>query len=381
MIISCWAKNVTTLYFTIGIGTGLGFGLIYLPAIVSVTTYFEKRRSLATGIAVCGSGFGTFIFAPLINLLLTQYGWRGAMLIIAAVVLECIIFGALFRPLEYETDVIKEKETPENSGISLESSGAKMDIHISDHNLPMLLVNSDNEKIDRPRSMGHFSLPKPLKSATLEKNGSIPSGKFKNSEIARLAFSHPVLSSAQSDSGRQHQRPRPLNRPDVFYQGSLMNIPYYRSRNDLKNAEEADLMGRRLSTHSKRRHSETKEYETTICGFVPCSQETKETLREMLDFSLFKDPIFIIFTLSNFFTSIGFNIPYVYIVSKAKALDISASHASMLLSVIGIANTVGRIVLGYVSDNPKINRLWVYNLCLTMCGLGKKILFAKIINP
>ena len=43
---------------------GLGFGLIYLPAIVSVSMYFEKKRAFATGIAVCGSGFGTFIFAP-----------------------------------------------------------------------------------------------------------------------------------------------------------------------------------------------------------------------------------------------------------------------------------------------------------------------------
>lgn len=97
MIASVWANNVTTLYFTIGVGAGLGFGLIYLPAIVSVTTYFEEKRSLATGIAVCGSGFGTFIFAPIINILLGEYGWRGAMLIISAIVLECIIFGALFR--------------------------------------------------------------------------------------------------------------------------------------------------------------------------------------------------------------------------------------------------------------------------------------------
>ena len=43
---------------------GLGFGLIYLPAIVSVSMYFEKKRAFATGIAVCGSGLGTFIMAP-----------------------------------------------------------------------------------------------------------------------------------------------------------------------------------------------------------------------------------------------------------------------------------------------------------------------------
>lgn len=52
------------------------------------------------GIAVCGSGLGTFIFAPLTEILIKSFGWRGALLVIAAIVLLCIIFGALFRPLE-----------------------------------------------------------------------------------------------------------------------------------------------------------------------------------------------------------------------------------------------------------------------------------------
>ncbi|KAG8228576.1 hypothetical protein J437_LFUL009281, partial [Ladona fulva] len=100
MILSMFAQDVLTLYFTIGIGTGMGFGLIYLPAIVSVTCYFERLRSLATGIAVCGSGLGTFLFAPLTEWLIYQFGWRGAMLIIAAILLNSVVFGALFRPLE-----------------------------------------------------------------------------------------------------------------------------------------------------------------------------------------------------------------------------------------------------------------------------------------
>jgi len=45
--------------------TGVGFGLMYLPSIVMVGYYFDKRRALATGIAVCGSGIGSFVFAPL----------------------------------------------------------------------------------------------------------------------------------------------------------------------------------------------------------------------------------------------------------------------------------------------------------------------------
>jgi MFS family permease len=79
---------------------GLGFGLIYLPAIVSVTCYFERLRSLATGIAVCGSGLGTFIYAPLIRYMIANLGWKWALLIVAVSVLSCIFFGILFRPLE-----------------------------------------------------------------------------------------------------------------------------------------------------------------------------------------------------------------------------------------------------------------------------------------
>jgi len=73
--------------------------MAYLPAIVAVSFYFEKRRSLATGIAVCGSGIGTFIFAPLTNALLEEYSWKGTVLIEAGILLNCILCGMVFRPL------------------------------------------------------------------------------------------------------------------------------------------------------------------------------------------------------------------------------------------------------------------------------------------
>jgi MFS family permease len=91
---------------------GLGLGFIYLPAIVMVTTYFDKKRAFATGIAVCGSGMGTLIFAPLTEHLIAHHGWRWAMAIVAALVLSCIVFAAMFRPLKYK----KEDKKPEEKG-------------------------------------------------------------------------------------------------------------------------------------------------------------------------------------------------------------------------------------------------------------------------
>lgn len=77
---------------------GLGFGLIYLPAVVCVGYYFETKRSLATGIAVCGSGVGTFAFAPLASKLLEMYGWQGANLILAGLILKCAVSKSVRLP-------------------------------------------------------------------------------------------------------------------------------------------------------------------------------------------------------------------------------------------------------------------------------------------
>ncbi|XP_030755202.1 monocarboxylate transporter 12 [Sitophilus oryzae] len=359
MVISFWAQNVLTLCITIGIGTGFGFGLIYLPAIVSVTMYFEKKRSLATGIAVCGSGLGTFIFAPIISKLLAEYGWRGSILIIAGIVLESIIFGALFRPLENENGNGSKKEDVVTLPKRCEGH---VDIHVSDYEInqqPILHLNGST-KMNRPHSFAHFTLPKSFKH---EPNANVPGKKYH--EVSRLALSQPMLTQSEIHHYRSHHHGsfrRPFDRPDILYQGSLMNIPSYRSRLDIKHNENG------LESYRKHHRRMSSDESTKVCGLIPCSPETKDTLQEMLDFSLFKDPIFILFSASNLLTSIGFNIPYVYLVPKAKEMKMSIETAGMLISIIGGANTIGRIILGYISDKPWINRLQIYNWSLTICG-------------
>lgn len=98
-VLSTFSTSITMLMITYGVIGGIGFGLIYLPAVVAVGYYFETKRSLATGIAVCGSGFGTFAFAPLATFLLEQYHWKDAILILAGLILNCAVFGAMMRPL------------------------------------------------------------------------------------------------------------------------------------------------------------------------------------------------------------------------------------------------------------------------------------------
>lgn len=62
---------------------GVGLSMIYIPAVITVGFYFERWRALATGISMCGSGVGTFLFAPITSELIKQFGWRGTILILA----------------------------------------------------------------------------------------------------------------------------------------------------------------------------------------------------------------------------------------------------------------------------------------------------------
>ena len=51
------------------------------------------------------------------------------------------------------------------------------------------------------------------------------------------------------------------------------------------------------------------------CKEIPEAETTSRRaaiLQKMMDLSLFKDPIFMMYATSNFLTSIGFNAPYVF---------------------------------------------------------------------
>ncbi|XP_045114270.1 uncharacterized protein LOC123506341 isoform X2 [Portunus trituberculatus] len=99
--VSAFVNTIPMLLLTVGVITGLGLAVCYVAAIVIVAFYFEKKRSLATGIAVAGSGIGTFLFAPLIQYLMDHWGWRLSFILLAGVMLNMVVCGALMRDLEW----------------------------------------------------------------------------------------------------------------------------------------------------------------------------------------------------------------------------------------------------------------------------------------
>jgi len=98
LLVASFATGIWTLLLGYSVITGLGFGLMYLPSVVIVSKHFLVRRSLATGIVLCAAGVGTFVVAPLAQLMLEQWGWRGSMQGLAVLCLACVLCGAVMSP-------------------------------------------------------------------------------------------------------------------------------------------------------------------------------------------------------------------------------------------------------------------------------------------
>ncbi|XP_051758328.1 monocarboxylate transporter 5 [Ctenopharyngodon idella] len=160
---SIFAPSVLYLYISMGLVVGLGFALLYQATSVVTVTYFRKR--LATAYSIGRSGMGlTFALAPFTQLLLDQYAWQGALLILGGLMLNLVASGMLLRPINVrllaspmsnstlheagsEKDPLKNNmngSTPVSNGTS------KMDSSSPNHRDTLIIENPAHEQNTLP---------------------------------------------------------------------------------------------------------------------------------------------------------------------------------------------------------------------------------------
>ncbi|XP_006820613.1 monocarboxylate transporter 13-like, partial [Saccoglossus kowalevskii] len=100
IVLSIFSPSLTFLYFSYGIIVGIGYGVSVITVLITISLYFKRRYAFANGIAFVGSAAGTMCLPPLYNYIIEQYGWRGALFIVAGIHAQIIVFGALLRPLK-----------------------------------------------------------------------------------------------------------------------------------------------------------------------------------------------------------------------------------------------------------------------------------------
>ena len=111
--VASWANGLLGLIGGQSVLTGVGFGLMYIPGVVAVAGVFSKRRSLAIGLALCGSGAGQVLLGPLVGALLEFLGWRNAFRVMSGLCLGCGVAGLLM-PTPNKKNIEAEGEVEAN---------------------------------------------------------------------------------------------------------------------------------------------------------------------------------------------------------------------------------------------------------------------------
>ncbi|XP_046570668.1 monocarboxylate transporter 12-like isoform X2 [Haliotis rubra] len=98
MVLSAMVTNLYLLYLCLGVMPGIGAALCQLAAIVCISHHFGKGLPLALCFMATGGAIGMLTFPLVWSLVLDNFGWRGALLMIGAISLNSVWCSLLLQP-------------------------------------------------------------------------------------------------------------------------------------------------------------------------------------------------------------------------------------------------------------------------------------------
>ncbi|KAI3381070.1 hypothetical protein SNEBB_001417 [Seison nebaliae] len=397
-VLAFFAGSYTELLIYFGIIGGIGFGLAFLCSIMIVGQWFDKKRSLATGITMSGSGLGMFVAPPVINWLMHNYKWRGALLFIAGIILNITMFGAFFRdvrkaePDEFRSACCKKKENnpeieegramindkEEELGIERIRKNTSEAIHPDQYEK---LLKEKHQKTEEENVM---RIPKRHRRRTIHEDGpALFATNFSNNhQITRSLHN---IRERDDEINDEVIGDIPIEKVPRSFIGSLASIPitddmlhnrhhhhhHYHHHHehslnnannlaiieesvpDVKELEEMDSI-KQLKKRRKRRKRTRRE-------------ELEKIFLDIFELRLFRSYTFNLINLSGAFSLLALFVPWVYIAQVGEELGVPSDRSWLLTSYLGISNTVGRLFTGLVA--VKFDTLKINNIAITFGGL------------
>jgi len=111
LVLCSTVQTLAQFYVFYGVLVAAGSTCIAIVAYSAILAHwFERKRGLASGIAVSGMGLGTFLLVPLSQSLISLYGWRPAF----------VILGGLVLLIALPLNVLFLKHKPEELGLQVD---------------------------------------------------------------------------------------------------------------------------------------------------------------------------------------------------------------------------------------------------------------------
>ena len=337
--------------------TGIGLGMLYLPFIGIVSLYFEKRRSLALGIAASGMGIGTFVYPPFLTWLEEQMHWRGAMIVLSGLLLNIAVCGALARHVDPPRIQHNDEDKSEGKRSSVSESGYSSSITEStEGNMPSISSETAEE---------YCIFPPELKQ-------KLSTSSSKESDLSKIT---PKPIELISSSTEDLDNLATIGHTSTDSNKSITAVTLNSSVQD-KHEMAQECQG---SHHIDTTNSTEKSIQIDVVdlnSYLPSSTQIESpssnnkclSNREVFK-NLVKNPYFVTFAVSNFLTCMTFLMPPVYMADRAKENGVEKSKAALALSMYGAGNLFGRLAFGFLGDHV-LDGLSLNSICLIMCGVS-----------
>ncbi|XP_061568027.1 solute carrier family 16 member 6b [Cololabis saira] len=294
-ITSAFANSINDMYITLGIISGLGHCLSFLPTVTILAQYFSRRRALVTSIASTGESFAVFAFAPAFTRLKEDIGWRYCLVVIGVIQASVMACGLLLCPILIEPEPVKGDH--ESDGLSQVQSAYELE------------NEQTRTSLDSAMSRGS-----------------------EDSGVTSLTASDEDVRAAEAK------------------------------------AQALTDKGSEASSESRSAGSVPEEEKEPAEGEAGPLRPSRPKL---LDFSVLKDGTFICYSLFGLFATLGFFAPQLYVIELSKSRGVPASLASCTLSVMAVADILGRLFIGLLLNKVTCRKtlvlLWcVVALCLVL---------------
>ena len=106
------------------------------------------------GLVTAGTGIGALSFPPLAEFLMKKFGWKRGMFVFAGIMLSCILFGAIMKPLKPRRVAIKRTITESKyaflclcTNFLFRSCRFPIEIHYDRPSLPATGIDSNTHDI------------------------------------------------------------------------------------------------------------------------------------------------------------------------------------------------------------------------------------------
>ncbi|CAG9765196.1 unnamed protein product [Ceutorhynchus assimilis] len=415
-----YAKSLVALLVVLGILGGTAFNLMYTPSLIAIGFYFEHWRALAMAITCCGSSLGVTCF-PVIVQALQHLTWRTKFRYFSGMFVICGLLGWTFRPLkatkvdrfvqfgeveEIESKLVEDDNEmtgivaffrrfknalfptiseasllPETMMRGSVASSVVYSLYMQrdvDDTLSTFLRADENDPSDKSENMTEDNRSRRQSEAPRE----IVQRNIRKSFNERFTgccetFNNyscsPCCTRARDASvsvNNLHVN-RPLYRDDIFYTGSIVSAATLRnsrfgSRQTAATSRGYPSLAYTLSVTRAATQRDLQQQGRCVI----CPDAVIRVLVTMLDFHMLKSPAFVLLLVSGYLSLMGTYLVFTYIPSYGREKGLDPQFNGILISVIGIPNTVGRAACGIMSCFPALDTHVTCWVCISISGIS-----------